>query len=73
MTQNGLVDIFQQSVCVNAIYFTPVVTTTYRMKNSKSSTRCLSLEMSALARVRAQLLNMLYISTHLSVPHGENI
>ena len=24
-------------------------------------------------RVRAQLLNMLYISTHLSVPHGENI
>ena len=24
-------------------------------------------------RVRTQLLNMLYISTHLSVPHGENI
>ena len=33
----------------------------------------LSLEISALARARAQLLNMLYISTHLSVPHGENI
>ena len=29
--------------------------------------------MSVLARARAQLLNMLYISTHLSVPHGENI
>ena len=26
-----------------------------------------------LARARVQLLNMLYISTHLSVPHGENI
>ena len=25
------------------------------------------------ARARAQLLNMLYISTHLSIPHGENI
>ena len=33
----------------------------------------LSLEMSVLARARAQLLNMLYISTHLSAPHGENI
>ena len=33
----------------------------------------LSLEMSVLTRARAQLLNMLYISTHLSVPHGENI
>ena len=31
------------------------------------------LEMSVLARARAQLLNMLYISTHLSAPHGENI
>ena len=29
--------------------------------------------MSVLARARAQLLNMLYISTHLSVPQGENI
>ena len=28
---------------------------------------------SDLARTRGQLLNMLYISTHLSVPHGENI
>ena len=28
---------------------------------------------SVLARARAQLLNMLYNSTHLSVPHGENI
>ena len=40
---------------------------------NKSSTRGLSLEISVLARARAQLLNMLYISTHLSVPHGENI
>ena len=57
----------------NAIYFAPVVTTTYRMKNNKSSTRGLSLEMGVLARARAQLLNMLHISAHLSVPHGENI
>ena len=40
---------------------------------TKSSTRGLSLEMSVLPRAHAQLLNMLYISTHLSVPHGENI
>ena len=40
---------------------------------NKSSTRGLGLEMSVLARARAQLLNMLYISAHLSVPHGENI
>ena len=33
----------------------------------------LSLEMSVLARARAQLLNMLYINTHPSVPQGENI
>ena len=51
--------------------FAPVVTT-YRMKNNKSSTRGLSLEVSVLARARAQLLNMLNISTHLSVPNGEN-
>ena len=31
------------------------------------------LSLSVLARARAQLLNMLYISAHLSVPHGENI
>ena len=31
--------------------------------NNKSSTRGLSLEMSILARARAPLLNMLYIST----------
>ena len=43
------------------------------MENNKSSTRGLSLEMSVLPRARAQLLNMLYINTHLSVPHGENI
>ena len=74
MTQNGPFDIYiQKCACVNAIYFAPVVTTTYRMKNNKSSTRSLSLEMSALARARAQLLNMLYIRTHLSVPHGGNI
>ena len=66
---------FEQCACVNDICFAPVVTTTYRMKGNKRSTRGLSLEMSVIARARAQLLNMLYISTHihLSVPHGENI
>ena len=64
---------FQQCARVNATYFAPVVTTTYRMKDNKRSTRDLSLEMSVLARARAQLLNILYISTHLSVPHGENV
>ena len=39
---------FQQCACVNTIYFAPVVTTKYRMKN-KSSTRGLSLEKSVLA------------------------
>ena len=73
MTQNGLFDIFQQRTCVNAIYFAPVVTTVYRMKNDKSSTRGVSLKMSVLAKARAQLFNILYINTHLSVPHGENI
>ena len=63
---------FQQCACVNAIYFEPVVTTMYRMKNNESSTRCLSLEMSVLARARAQLLNMLHISTHLAY-HMEKI
>ena len=45
---------FQQCACVNAIYLAPVVTTTYRMKNNKSSTKGLSLEMSEnlLERVR---------------------
>ena len=28
---------FQQCTCVNAIYFAPVVTSTYRMKNNKGS------------------------------------
>ena len=55
------------------IYFVLVVTTTNRMKNNKSSTRRLSPEMSVFARERAQFLNMLSISTNLSVPHGENI
>ena len=64
---------FQQYACVNAIYFAPVVTTTYRMKNNKSSIRGLSLQISVLARARAHLLNMLYISTHQSIPPGENI
>ena len=68
MTQNGLFDIFS-----SAIYFAPVVTTTYRLKTNKSSTRGLSLEMSVLSRARVQMLDMPYISTHLSVPHGENI
>ena len=40
-------------------YFAPVVTTKYRIKNNKSSTRGLSLEMSVLARARAQLISML--------------
>ena len=53
--------------------FAPVVTTTHCMENNKSSKWGLSLETSGLARARAQLFNMLYISTHLSVPHGENI
>ena len=50
-----------------------LVTSTYRIKNNNSSTRGLRLVMSVFARARAQLLNMLYIITHLSVPHGENI
>ena len=33
----------------------------------------LSLEMSVLARTRGQLIKMLYISTHLNVPQGENM
>ena len=64
---------FQQFAGVNGMYFAPVVTKTYCMKNNKGPTRCLSLEISGLARERAQLLNMLHINTHLSVPHGENI
>ena len=58
---------------MHAIYFAPVVTKTYRMKNNKSSPRGLSLEMSVLAIARAQLLNMPHINIHLSVPYGENI
>ena len=46
---------FQKCACVNGIYFAPVATTTYRMKNNKSSARGLSLKMRALARARAQL------------------
>ena len=42
------------------------------MQNNNGSTRGLSLETRVLSRARARLLNMLYISTHLSVPHGEN-
>ena len=37
---------FQKCACVNASYFAPVVTTTSRMKNNRSSTRGLRLEMS---------------------------
>ena len=33
----------------------------------------LIIELNVLVRARAQLLNMLYISTHLSVPLGGNI
>ena len=32
----------------------------------------MGLEINVLHRARAQLLNMLYISTHLSVPHGKS-
>ena len=64
---------FQQYACVNGIYFAQVVTTTYRMKNNKSSAGGLSFRISVLARARAHLLNMLYISTHQSIPHGEII
>ena len=42
------------------------------MKYNMSSTKGLSLEISVLARAGAQLLNMLYISTHQSVPYGKN-
>ena len=42
-------------------------------KQQVSSKRGLSLEMSVLARARAQLLNMLHNSTHLSIPHGQYI
>ena len=51
------------------MYFAPVVTTTYRMKNNKGPARGLSLEIIVPARMRAQLSNMLYINAHLSVPH----
>ena len=71
-TKNKL-SYFQQCACVSAIYFARVVPSTYRMKNNKNSTRGLSLEMSVLAKARAQLLDMLYINTYLSVPHGESI
>ena len=64
---------FQQCARVNAIYFAPVVTTTYRMKHNKSSTRGLSLKISVLARARAQLLNTPSISTHLWAYHMEKI
>ena len=43
------------------------------MKNNDSLTRGLNLELSVLVRARAQLINMHYINTHLSVPHGPNI
>ena len=55
------------------IYFAPVVTHNVPYEKNKRSTMGLSLEMSLLARARAQLLNVLYINTHLSVPPGENI
>ena len=47
---------FQKCASINAIYFAPVVTTKYRMKNNKSLTRVQSLEMSVIARARAQFL-----------------
>ena len=63
---------FQLCACVNAIYFAPLVTTSDRKKSNKSSKRGLSLKNGCVhARARAQLLNMLYNSTHLSVPYGE--
>ena len=72
MTQKWTFWYLQQCACVNAIYFAAVVTTTCRVKNNKMSTRGQSLEVSVLARARAKLLNMLYISRYLSLSHGEN-
>ena len=60
MTQNGLFDIFQQCTCVNVIYFAPVVSATYRLKNDKSSTRSVSLKMSVLLK---RVRNCLIFST----------
>ena len=55
------------------IYFASACTVANRMERKKTSTRGLNLERSFVASVHAQLLNMLLISRHLSVPHGENI
>ena len=55
------------------IYFAPACTVANRMERNNTSTRGLNLERSFVTSVHAQLLNVLYISTHLSVPHGENI
>ena len=72
MTQNGLFDIFshlkpskRHLFCTSSHHNLPY--------EKQELNKGLSLEMSVLAGARAQLLNMLYISTHLSVPHGENI
>ena len=61
---------FQQCACVNVISFASVVTTMHCLKNNQSS-KMWSKPWNA--RARAQLLNMLYNSPRLSVPHGENI
>ena len=42
-------------------------------EKTKRAQQGVTLETSVLARARVQLLNILCISTRLSVPHGENI
>ena len=56
MTQKWTFWYFQQWACLNAIYFKPVVTTTYRMKNNKSSTRGLILEKKCLCKSASALV-----------------
>ena len=63
----------QQCACVNAIYFASVVTTTHCHEKQTRAQQGVRASKWVVARARAQLLNMLYNSPHLSVPHGENI
>ena len=66
MTQNALLMFSVNLFCTSSHPNVPY-------EKQKELNKGLSLEMSVLARARAQLLNTLYISTHLSVPHGQNI
>ena len=67
MTQNGLFDIFskRQLFCISSHH--------NALSEKQSELNKGSEPWNESARARAQLLNMLHISTHLSVPHGENI